>query len=414
MTRMMREAAFPSKPPRLNGSGPMRVAIVHYWLVGMRGGEKVIEEMCKIFPEADLFTHVAIPENLSPRLRSHSITESFIARLPGGRRHYQKYLPLMTRALEGFDLTGYDLVISSEAGPAKGVITDPDCLHVSYVHSPMRYIWDQYWAYQAQAGRLARLAMPLFAPSLRQWDMASAARVDHIIANSEFVARRISKAWGRKSTVIHPPVDVAAFAPSRMPDPAAPNSPYLFASELVSYKRPDLVVDACTRLGRPLVVIGDGPARADLERRAGPTVTFLGHVDFKTLKANYRNCRALVFPGIEDFGIVPLEVMMSGRPVIAFGKGGRPKRSLKARRVCFSTPKLSMLSPTQSKISRLTRRRSAPKLRWLGRASFPQNGFVVSLPAIWQTSRRPICRTIFDGENGRRPNALPVPRGQLL
>ena len=322
MTRMMRAAAFTSKPPRLNGSGPMRVAIVHYWLVGMRGGEKVIEELCKIFPEADLFTHVAIRENLSPRLRSHSITESFIARLPGGRRHYQKYLPLMPRALEGFDLTGYDLVISSEAGPAKGVITDPDCLHVSYVHSPMRYIWDQYWAYQAQAGWLARLAMPLFAPSLRQWDMASAARVDYIIANSEFVARRISKAWGRKSTVIHPPVDVAAFAPSRMPDPAGPNSPYLFAGELVSYKRPDLVVDACTRLGRPLVVIGDGPARADLERRAGPTVTFLGRVDFKTLKANYRNCRALVFPGIKDFGIVPLEVMMSGRPVIAFGKGG--------------------------------------------------------------------------------------------
>ncbi|MEL6700058.1 MAG: glycosyltransferase [Pseudomonadota bacterium] len=300
----------------------MRIAIVHYWLVGMRGGEKVIEEISKIFPEADIFTHVAIPENLSERLRGHKITESFIARLPGGRKHYQKYLPLMPRALEAFDLTGYDVVISSESGPAKGVITDPDALHLCYVHSPMRYIWDHYWIYQSQAGRLARMAMPLFAPGLRLWDTASAARVDHFVANSAFIARRVAKTWRREAHVIHPPVDVEGFRPQETVQAPAPDAPYLYAGELVSYKRPDLAVDACTRSGRPLVVIGEGAARADLERRAGPNVTFLGRVSFEVLKQNYRDCRALIFPGVEDFGIIPLEVMMSGRPVIAYGKGG--------------------------------------------------------------------------------------------
>jgi hypothetical protein len=175
----------------------LRVAIVHYWLVGMRGGEKVLEELCEIFPQADLYTHVAIPQNISEKLRRHRIRETFIAKLPGGRRHYQKYLPLMPRALEALDLDAYDLVISSESGPAKGVITGPDTLHLCYCHSPMRYVWDQYPVYRAQAGRLTRWLMPLAVPRLRMWDQSSAARVDRIVANSDFVRRRIAKSWGR-------------------------------------------------------------------------------------------------------------------------------------------------------------------------------------------------------------------------
>ena len=317
----------------------MKVAIVHYWLVGMRGGEKVIEEICRIFPDADIFTHVADPSNLSDTITHHKITESFISRLPGARRHYQKYLPLMPRALEGFDLTGYDLVISSEAGPAKGVITDPDALHLCYVHSPMRYIWDQYWVYKSQAGRAARLMMPLFAHRLRVWDMASAARVDAFVANSEFIARRVAKTWRREVAVLHPPVDLSAFRPANAPAPApAPrDAPYLYAGELVGYKRPDLVVEACTRLNRPLIVIGEGAAKQQLAAIAGPNVTFLGRVDFDRLRTVYRDCRALVFPGIEDFGIIPLEVMASGRPVLAYGRGGALETVVEGKTGAFFT-----------------------------------------------------------------------------
>ena len=298
----------------------LNVAIVHYWLVGMRGGEKVVEELCNMFPQADIFTHVARPERLSARIREHRIVESFIGRLPGAKSHYQSYLPFMPRALEGFDLTGYDLVISSEAGPAKGVICDPDATHVCYCHSPMRYIWDQYHVYRAGAGTLARLAMPWMAHGLRVWDQTSAARVDHIVSNSSFIQRRVAKSWGRESEVIHPPVDLEAFAPAT--DPAAISNRYLYVGELIGYKRPDLVVDAFNASGRALTIIGDGAERRRLQQKAGPNIRFLGRAPFEVLKHEYAHCRALVFPGVEDFGIVPLESMASGRPVIAFGKGG--------------------------------------------------------------------------------------------
>lgn len=297
----------------------MKVAIVHYWLVGMRGGEKVLEELCRMYPQADIFTHVAVPEKLSPVIRRHRIRESYIARLPFARRLYQTYLPFMPRALESLDLSGYDLVISSEAGPAKGVIADPDALHLCYCHSPMRYVWDQYHIYRGQAGLLMRWAMPLIAHGLRIWDVSSAARVDHFIANSRFVARRIARTYRRDAAVIYPPVDVSAF---RRASPAPVDDFYLYAGELTGYKRPDLVVDAFNRSGRKLVVIGEGASRKSLERKAGANITFLGRVGFDVLKDHYARCRALVFPGIEDFGIIPLEVMASGRPVIAFARGG--------------------------------------------------------------------------------------------
>ncbi|MCZ4260818.1 glycosyltransferase [Limimaricola sp. G21655-S1] len=297
-----------------------RVAIIHYWLVGMRGGERVIESLCRMFPGADIFTHVADPSKLSATLTRHRITESRIARLPMARRHYQKYLPLMPRALEEIDLSGYDLVISSEAGPAKGVIAPPDAPHLCYCHSPMRYLWDQYHVYRDGAGRVTRAMMPLLAPSLRQWDVTSAARVDGFAANSNHVADRIRKYWRREAEVVAPPVAVQDFAPAR---PGELGDFYLWAGELAPYKRPDLAIEAFRRLDKPLVVIGgpDGTV-ARLRSMAGPRTHFLGKAPFEVLKDHLARCRALIFPGEEDFGIVPIEAMASGRPVIAYGRGG--------------------------------------------------------------------------------------------
>ncbi|WP_212524273.1 glycosyltransferase [Actibacterium sp. MT2.3-13A] len=297
-----------------------RVALIHYWLVGMRGGEKVLEALCEMFPQADIFTHVVVPGRLSPALQRHRIFTTSVARLPFAPKLYQKYLPFMPRALEEIDLTGYDLVISSEAGPAKGVIAPPDAPHLCYCHSPMRYLWDQYHTYRSGAGWLTRQLMPPLAHRLRGWDVTSAARVDGFAANSNHVAARIRKYWGREADVVHPPVAVADFAPVPR---AELGDFYLWAGELAPYKRPDIAVEALTRLNRPLVVIG-GPdkTRAALAAKAGANVTFLGQVPFDVLRAHMARCKALIFPGEEDFGIVPVEVMASGRPVIAYGRGG--------------------------------------------------------------------------------------------
>lgn len=297
-----------------------RVAIIHYWLVGMRGGERVLEALCRMFPDADLFTHVADPATLSAVLTKHRITETRIARLPLARRVYPYYLPLMPRALEELDLSGYDLVISSESGPAKGVIPPPDAPHLCYCHSPMRYLWDQYPLHRDQAGWLTRRLMSRAAHRLRQWDVTSAARVDRFTANSRFVARRIDSYWRRAADVVPPPVAVDQFRPAPK---AELGDYYLWVGELAAYKRPDLAVEAFRQLDRPLVVIG-GPDSAlpRLRARAGAKTTFLGKTSFDDLRAHMARCRALIFPGEEDFGIVPVETMAAGRPVIAYGRGG--------------------------------------------------------------------------------------------
>ena len=312
----------------LQGKNRMKVAIVHYWLVGMRGGEKVLECLCELYPEADIFTLVVDRDKLSPRLLKHRITTSFLQKI-GGRRFYQKMLPLMPQALEAFDLTGYDLILSSEAGPAKGIIPPPEAVHICYCHSPMRYIWDLYPQYYRKSGWVARLAMRLTSSWLRAWDVTTSARVDHFIANSSFVAKRIEKFYRREATVIHPPVDVSRFEPSD-----APEDYYLCAGQITPYKRIDVAIEACTRLNRRLVVIGSG-ATNEMKRLAGPTVTFLDKVDDDTMARHFRNCRALVFPGLEDFGIVPLEVMASGRPVLAYRRGGAVETVVEGRTGVF-------------------------------------------------------------------------------
>lgn len=297
----------------------MKVAIVHYWLVGMRGGEKVVEALCQMFPNADIFTHVYLPESVSPEIRSHRVITSFINALPLPARMYKKYLPLMPLALEQLDLRGYDLIISSESGPAKGIIPPPGSLHICYCHSPMRYIWNMFHDYRERSGLLTRFFMPPLAHYVRICDAISSMRVDHYIANSENVAARVRRYYSREATVIPPPVDVDAFQIL----PADQIEDYfLLVGELIPYKRPDLAVQAFNQMRRKLVVIGGGEMLKPLQNLAGPTVKILGPQPFEVLRHHYARCKALIFPGEEDFGIVPLEAMASGRPVIAYGRGG--------------------------------------------------------------------------------------------
>lgn len=301
---------------KVGPSGP-RVAIIHYWLVGMRGGERVLERMLRLFPGADIFTHVYDPDSVSELIRSHRVQTSFIQRLPFATRHYQKYLPLMPLALEELDLRGYDLVISSESGPAKGILAAPDAYHLCYCHSPMRYLWDHYHPYKEMSGGLTRRSMPWLFHGLRKWDQASAQRPDKVLANSSFIARRIRKSWGRDAEVVHPPVEVDLFDSCD-----TPGDHYLWVGQMTPYKRADLVVDAFNRLGLPLLMVGTGEMAADIARRAGPNIRIVERLGFADLRRAYAECRALIFPPEEDFGIVPVEANAAGRPVIAYGRGG--------------------------------------------------------------------------------------------
>lgn len=293
------------------------VALLHYWLVNMRGGEKVVQALASMYPNADIFTHVVAPEALPSELASRNIRTTFIQHLPQAKRRYQSYLPFMPLALEQLDLRKYDLVISSESGPAKGVLTSPTATHVCYCHSPMRYIWDMYHDYLEKSSLPVRLLMRPLCHYLRIWDFASAQRVDHFIANSRFVAERIRKCYRRDATVIPPPVDVMAFSPNSEKDDF-----YLFFGELVGYKRADLAIEAFRASGRKLIIAGKGEQLETLRRRAPENVQFTGSLPFGEVQKLLARARALVFPGVEDFGIVPVEAMASGTPVIAYSKGG--------------------------------------------------------------------------------------------
>jgi glycosyltransferase involved in cell wall biosynthesis len=293
----------------------MRVAIVHYWLLNRRGGEAVLEALCRLLPDADLFTLFYDPERVSSDIRARRITASFLNPL---RRHYRTLLPLMPIALEHFDLRGYDLVISSESGPAKGVLVPSGARHICYCHTPMRYLWDLYPAYLHEWTHSAwkRAVMAPVANYLRLWDYAAAARVDDFIANSRNVNRRIWRCYRRESQIIYPPVAVETFYRK------APEDYYLIVSELVPYKRIDTAVRLFSRTGRKLRVVGDGPEYARLKRMARANVEFCGRVSDTELREHYARCRAYIMPGEEDFGITPVEAMASGKAVIALGRGG--------------------------------------------------------------------------------------------
>lgn len=295
----------------------MKVAIVHYWLVNMRGGERVLEALCELYPQADIYTHVLDKNAISSYLRQRNIKTTFINRLPWATRLYQMYLPLMPLALEQLDMKGYDLIISCESGPAKGIIVSPDALHICYCLSPMRYIWDMYGDYLKEASLPVRFLFSLVTHYLRIWDRHSAAGVDAFVADSAFIARRIRKCYRRKSVVIYPPVAVEKFYIAKKTEDY-----YLLLGQLVRYKRADIAIQAFNRLGKPLVVIGEGEMLHKLKTMANSNIRFLGKQPFEQVRYYLAHCRTLIFPGVEDFGIVPLEAMASGRPVIAYGAGG--------------------------------------------------------------------------------------------
>lgn len=296
----------------------MRVAIIHYWLVALRGGEKVLESICELYPDAEIFTHVYDPEPFEKSVISkHKIHKTFISKLPFAKKYYQSYLPLMPLALEELNLTGFDLVISSESGPAKGVIPPIGVPHICYCHSPMRYAWDMYHIYKSKARVLKRLFMPFLMHYLRRWDQLNSTQVTHFIANSQFVASRIKSYYGRSAEVIYPPVSFEEFELS-----SEVEDYYLLLGQLVDYKKADIAIEAFNQSGKRLIVVGEGGQRGELEKSADSNIEFKGRLPFSEMKRLLSRCKALIFPGVEDFGIVPLEVMASGRPVIAYAKGG--------------------------------------------------------------------------------------------
>ncbi len=297
----------------------MKTAIVVDWLTQMGGAERVVLAIKELFPEAPIYATVYNPDTVDRVFHDMDVRTSFIQRLPGAKKSYQKYLPLMPTAVEQFDLSEFDLVISSSSSMAKGILTRAETVHVCYCHTPMRYAWDFYHEYLngPDVGWLKRKVIPWLMNYIRMWDRLTADRVDYFIANSETVARRIKKHYHRDSVVINPPVEASFFTPGDIDEDY-----FLVISRLVPYKRVDMAIQACNELGLPLRVIGTGPEFDRLKAMAGPTVKMMGRLSEEEIKTHYSQCRAFLFPGEEDFGITPLEAQASGRPVIAFGKGG--------------------------------------------------------------------------------------------
>jgi glycosyltransferase involved in cell wall biosynthesis len=297
----------------------MRVALVHDWLTGMRGGERVLERIAAMYPDAPIHTLVWNRGSVSAALEAHPIHTSFLQHLPRAATHYRWYLPLFPRAIESFDLSGYDVVISTSHAVAKGARVRDGAFHLSYVFTPMRYVWDLEEEY-FPAGRHpapVEWLMRRACARLRAWDVATRDRAQAFLADSEHVAARIRRCWDRPAEVVYPPVDVDRFHPG-----AGPRDYYLIAGAFAPYKRADLAIEACRRLERRLLIAGTGQEERALRRIAPPDATFLGWVDEAELARLYAGARALLFPGEEDFGIMPVEAMASGCPVLAYGRGG--------------------------------------------------------------------------------------------
>jgi glycosyltransferase involved in cell wall biosynthesis len=296
----------------------VKIAVVHDYFTQMGGAEKVAEELIRMLPTADLHTTVALPGLMPPSLAGRRVGTTWMQNMPLMKEYYRHYFLLYPLAVRSLDLSAYDLVVSSSSGYAKGVRTGRDAIHVCYCHTPMRWVWsfDSYSSRETM-GTAKRLLLPPLISALREWDKAASSAPDHFVANSKTVAERIERAYGRTAEVIHPPIDVNRFGASKEQEDY-----YLVLARLIPYKRLDLAVEACTALGRRLMVIGDGPDRARLMAKAGPTVTFLNRLSDEEVEHYAARCRALIFPGEEDFGMAPLEIAAAGRPTIAYRAGG--------------------------------------------------------------------------------------------
>ncbi len=306
---------------------PRRVAVVHDWLTGMRGGEAVLEAILELYPDADLFTLLHNRGSVSEFVENRKITTSFIDRLPFKAKKYRWYLPLFPTAIELFDFHGYDLIISSSHCVARGIIPPPHVPHLCYFHSPMRYVWDLYHEYFPARGFANRFVIPFFANYLRMWDTAARDRVDAYICNSAFVAERIRRYYGKAATVVPPPCLVDEAGAIQIPPPERREDFYLIVSAFVPYKRLDLAIQACRERGARLKIVGKGPEERNLRRLAGEgaqdgSIEFLGHASREEIQDLYAKASALLFPGEEDFGIVPVEAQARGCPIVAYGSGG--------------------------------------------------------------------------------------------
>ena len=368
-----------------------RVAIVHEWFTSMRGGEKCVEALCEVFPGADVYALLHVPGSVSPVIERALVRTTFVQHLPAAATQYRRYLPLFPLAVRQFDLRRYDLVITSNHCVAKGARVPAHALHICYCYTPMRYIWGQYDEYfgRGRAGFFTRGAMRACVGPLRRWDVATAAHPDHFVAISENVRSRIREIYAREADMIYPPVDTSRFALSGRDD-----GYYLIVSALVPYKAVDLAIEAFNRTGDRLVIVGEGPDAPRLRRLAGSGITFEGWQSDSRLTEFYAGCRGVIFPGEEDFGIVPLEAMASGKPVLAYGRGG-------ALETVIDTPELSTgkLFPDQTVDSLLS-----------GLALFKKTGFdprrirahaLTFGREIYKTKMKEYCLRRWD-EFGRR------------
>ncbi|MFE4105240.1 glycosyltransferase family 4 protein [Almyronema epifaneia] len=341
----------------------MKVAIAHEWFVSHAGSEKVVEQILQIYPQAELYSLVDfLPAELRYFIQHKPVNTSFIQKLPLAAKKFRQYLPLMPLAIEQFDLSAYDLVISSNHAVAKGVLTRPDQLHISYVHTPIRYAWDLQHQYLQQAGLNKGLKSPLtrlILHYLRLWDVASANRVDCFVANSRYIARRIWRTYRRPAKVIYPPVNVHRFRPDLPREDF-----YLSVSRFVPYKRVDLTVQTFAQLGLPLVVIGDGPQRQQVEAIARPPIQLLGAQPDSVVTDYMQRCRAFIFPAEEDFGITPVEAQAAGAPVIAYGRGGATETVIPDKTgLLFAQQTTASLAEAVKTFEQMRSRFSPPQIR---------------------------------------------------